>query len=232
MDKKILTREVNLKDHLNSIEDNMIADNGLDTRIPIKGSVRIYNNITGELLRAKDNLVVYASREIIIPRIFNKDRTSGEIKRNYSINWISVGTGGASVADPYTPLMVKSTDESLVNEIVLSSGNPDYVDGGKKKPILWDEKEILADELNDNRYLICKTTTLIGRDEANGVSGNHINEAALWWSPSPYTTDGNTGFNPANAGDPNNFVMASRFTFPTLYKTDAMEFLIVWFYFV
>lgn len=169
------------------------------------------------------NLIVYESREIILQRLFDFERApiTGVVGDNeLKISWISLGTGGADPASPSNPINPTLNDNQLNTEISIDASNLGYASvgglSGCRKPI--GTMEILADSKNVNRYLIMKTTTVISRNEANG---NNINEAALWFAD--------------HSSDPSaitKFRIAARTTFPTIYKTSALELILVWYWFI
>jgi len=193
--------------------------------VALRGAGEVYLDKDMKKLHYKtDNLIVYISREIIAQRIFGVNRvtpapgTPGQSE--YTVNFLSVGSGGASSSDPFSPLVVNNEDLGLINEVRFTTdfvGNPLYAINGFKKRI--GDKQILQDDLNNNRYIIVKTTTIIGKDECNG---NFLNEAALWFTHSEDGTE----------IDSTNIVMASRFTFPSMMKTSELEPIIVWYWFL
>lgn len=184
-----------------------------------RGMVEIYANEEAlekkEPVYTNDNLIVYASREIIAQKLFNMDRVDGSGEKDLQIRWISFGSGGAPAGSLFSPYEVSAEATGLQQEIILDDTNVLYADSGKKKPI--GSTEIIQDSLNANKFIIIKTTTIVEKVEGNG---NNFNEMALWWSDSD---------------DPNTasvFTPACIFNFPTLPKTSFLEPIIVWYWFV
>jgi len=180
----------------------------------LKGAVEITDQF-GNKLFSKDNLIVYAGRIIFGQILFNIDRIGGSGDKDLFLSWVSIGTGGADPADPLTPYTPDLTDTTLGTEIVMNASDPLTADNGKKRK--FDSLEVLQDSNNNNEYLIFKSTTTIDRNSANG---ENINEAGLWL---------------ADTDDPNTvsrFQLASRITFPTIAKTNQLELILSWYYFL
>ena len=182
-----------------------------------KGFLEIYqkkdNNL--ELLR-KSNLIVYDGREIFPQILFNTNNPAlGAGQKDFWISWMSVGSGGCDPGDPLLPLEPDLEDHTLAHEIVIDLTDPDCTVDGHKKKIT--SVEFLQDLNNNNRYVIAKSIMVITRDQCNGLN---INEAGLWFADT------------ANPGTVTTFKLASRITFPTIYKTSSLELILAWYYYM
>lgn len=218
-----------------SVSDNMIGNirdvanvsavsnelhQKMGNRNTSKGFVEIYENTEdGQKLISKQNLMVYAGREVILQRVLNMDRdAANNPEKDLFISWLSVGNGGATAADPLTPLVPTLADTGLggdgSTELVIDNLNASYADSGKKKP--FDMVEFLADNANNDRYLIAKITTTLVRTECNT---NNINEAGLWFS------DSSIGSNVTK------FRLCSRVCFSTVEKNPNRELVMIWYLF-
>ena len=221
---------INLQDQFRKIKDECSVNSTtyekltdkFGTRNHIKGYVEIYENDINDNKRLvdKQNLIVYVGREVLAQMAVHKERISGSNEHSLFISWLSVGNGGATAADPLTPLSPDLTDTGLggdgSTELVIDSGNTDYIDSGKKKP--FDSLEFLQDDANDNRYLIIKITTTLLREECNT---NNVNEAALWLCNS----------DSSSSADASLLRIFSRVCFSTIQKNDTRELVFVWYLF-
>jgi len=82
------------------------------------------------------------------------------------------------------------------------------------------------DNLNDNRWMVIKITTVIGVADGNGtaVGGQAINEAGL------YTAESNAGGYGYRESD--KFALFARVTYPTLLKDSTRRLQFVWYLFI
>jgi len=133
------------------------------------------------------------------------------------------------------PVMINATDASCADYHI--EGTPGYPGGNcqgtignypatgyYKKPFqdIYFEK----DNINDNKWIIIKITTVIESTDANGtlLSGQALNEAGL------YTAASNSGGWGSNPGE--NFALFARVTFPTLLKDSTRRLQFVWYLFI
>ena len=183
-----------------------------------KGHVTIYKILpdkSREIVVDKDNLVVYTGREWVLSRIFNINNSNITPTKDYAINWISFGSGGAPTSDPFNPTPPESTDTSIT-EITVDANDSNLYQG-KKIPLQKTEYsttlEFQKDSSMDNKYLMLVVSCLLNENQANDEL---INEAALWISNTNVATTANS------------FTMFSHVTFPTFKKTSNFKYLINW----
>jgi len=151
----------------------------------------------------------------------------------------SPGSGDVFAPEPPTnedielscPVMINPTDASCADyHVIGEAGYPggncqgtlnNYpATGYYKKPLTYISFE--QDNMNDNKWIVIKVTTVIGSGDGNGisVSGQAINEAGL------YTAASNVG------GYAGSFALFARVTFPTLLKDSTRRLQFVWYLFV
>jgi len=179
-----------------------------------RGWVRVYSkrrNSNVLKLIDKSNLIVYKGRNWLLQRALNTPQIAGSTDPTLWINWLSVGTGGATTTSPFVPIDPQLTDTELANEIVINATDPTLTDGGRKHP--FDNITFEQDPDNDNQYLIATINTTLGYDDANGY---YLNEAGLVISDSNQPTVAST------------FELFARCTFSTIEKTNLRELLFVW----
>jgi len=166
------------------------------------------------------------------------------------INWFGLGQGAADTecspgsGDVFAPeppsnedtelkcpVMINATDASSADYHVLD--DPGYPGGncqgtGGLYPATGNYKHPFnaisfeQDNLNDNKWMVIKISTIIGIDDANGstLGGQAINEAGL------YTAASDIG------GYAGPFALFARVTFPTLLKDSTRRLQFVWYLFV
>jgi len=177
-----------------------------------KGYVQIFehNKRTNcfKLLNGGNNHIVYTGREWLPQRVFNVNRDPAIHANEWSVYWFGLGTGGATMDDPFNPLEVQLTDEELVNPIVIDASNPTYADGGKKAP--FDDVQILQDPDENNKYLLAQIDITI-----TAATGDKVNECGLYISESHEPTA-------------TTFVLFARYTFSTVELTDDRDILFRW----
>lgn len=184
------------------------------------GYVEIYDRdkYGNENFIGKHNLVVYHGRELIAQKIMKLNNQFATPELDEFICWLGVGSGGANPGDPFNPSPPTNSDIDLATSVPINTSDPvcaDFHDGSfYKRPI--DEVIFEVDSLNENSWLIIRTTTTIGLSDC--VDGE-INEAGL------FTALENT---PGYEGP---FHLFSRITFPTLIKTITRELIFVWYLF-
>ncbi len=192
-------------------EKNMTSD-----KMNMHGEVEIYiiNNKTKErkLHCNSHNLIVYSGREWVLSRILNINNTNILPNSADYISWLSVGTGGAPVSDPLSPIPPTNMDSSLANEVPIIAGAVNLADNGNK--IGFSDVSFLQDNLNMNRYLITRLSVLFDETMLNGYN---INEAGLWISNSNQPTLANV------------YYLFARYTFPSISKSPDIQFEIIWY---
>lgn len=185
------------------------------------GFVEIYEideNGNKQLL-SKENLVVYLGREWLISRAFNINNSYISPTTSEYIGWFGIGDGGCYVADPLDPIPPTNDDYELNHRIPFNNTDSTYGDfvigeGYYKKKI--DTIEYVQDTDNNDRYLIAKTTNIIGINDGNGYT---ISEAALYVASS--LADSYLG----------PFDMYAKVTFPSLVKSSTRHIVLVWYLF-
>jgi len=191
----------------------------------IKGYVEIYDKISAKekLLIAKPNLVLYKGREWLAQRAAYKTMSSwDDTAKDGYINWMGVGTNGASPGDIMTPLSPTLPDSNLLSPIVLNSSESNYIDlslSGQEyqvKPVA--SKIFVNDIVNQNRYLICQFQTTIISTDANGPNREtyyDLNEAGLY-----------VGGEDSLSSIP--ISIFARCTFSTIRKDSGRELVFIW----
>lgn len=175
-------------------------------------------------LVSKQNLVVYLGREWLISRAFNLDNTSILPTANQFVGWFGIGDGGCYSYDPLDPIPPTNLDSDLNNKIPFNDNDATYGEhldstsvldvGYYKKKI--DTIEYLQDLDNNDKFLIARTTNIIGINDGNGRT---VSEAALYVAES--LADGLDG----------PFYMYSKITFPTLVKSSTRHIVLIWYLF-
>jgi hypothetical protein len=166
------------------------------------------------------------------------------------VNWFGLGQGAADTecspgsGDVFAPEPPTNEDTELLCPIMINvtdassadyhlEDDPDYPGGdcqgtGGLYPATGNYKHPFnavsfeQDNLNDNKWMVIKISTIIGIDDANGtaLSGQAINEAGL------YTAASDIG------GYAGPFALFARVTFPTLLKDSTRRLQFVWYLFV
>ena len=193
---------------------------GSEPRRP-QGHVEIYEVLEDgkKKLIEKSNLVVYKGRELVAVRLAGADYASITPTKDEFISWFGLGSGGVTVADPFTPISPTNSDSDLANEIPISAVDTtcgDYHDGAYYKHQL-DSLDFEQDVYNDDRWLILKTTTTIGSGDANGYQ---LSEAGLFSSEN--TAGGYSGA----------FNLFARVTFAAIVKDSSRRLIFIWYIYV
>ncbi len=232
MKKKIKTIEIVAKDFYgdNCLVDSVNSRGTGDGRTP-QGFVKIYEvgDDGKKKLLGKHNLVVYQGRAWLAQRIMNSNNAqAGNVANTKDewINWFGLGDGGVLIADPLDPvpptltdtelesrIMINATDSSAADYHIISPGYPE--EGYYKIP--FESVEFEQDPLNDDMWLISKTTITVGVADANG---KQLSEAGLFTSAS----------DAGGYGGP--FHMLARVTFPSIVKTVDRRLVFSWFLYV
>jgi len=185
----------------------------------IRGRVEMYEIVDGEKKKIfeRDNLVVYAGREWIASKIFNTNNVEITPSLDEFICWLGLGSGGTIFGDPFDPSPPSSTNTDLVTPIVIHATDNIYcgdlrADGYYKH--LLDEVIFEQDEYNGDSWLIARVLITIGQDDA---INNQINEAGL------FTAVSNEG------GFSGEFHLFARVTFPSVYKDNSRQLVLVWY---
>lgn len=229
MKNKIKTIEVEVKDFYG---DNCLADSVNSRGVGIgrapQGFVKIYEvrDDGKKKLLGKHNLVVYQGRSWLNQRLMNANNPNVSSTKDEWINWFGLGIGGVELSDPLDPvpptltdtdlesrIMINATDSSAADYHIVSSGYPE--EGYYKIP--FDSVEFQQDPLNDDMWLVSKTTITVGVDDANG---KQISEAGL------FTSESNAG------GYAGPFHMFARVTFPSIVKTIDRRLVFSWYLYV
>lgn len=164
------------------------------------GYVQVFEE--GKLIYEGHNLVVLSGRQVLQHRLTNV----GTYK-DYYLSYFSMGDGGADPANPLLPIAPQETDTDLAHTLVFDSSNPNYKDGGKKKPITSITHQ-------------SQTQTIVELDIAttdNGGQQNpfYINELGLFAANATGTS----------------FRMVARITFPSIVKDPQRSQKIYWWLF-
>jgi len=173
---------------------------------------------------------------------------------NHFLCWFGLGQGAADTecspgsGDVFAPEPPSNEDKELLCPVMINTtdassadfheiNDPDYpgadcqgtgglypATGYYKHP--FNSVSFEQDNLNDNKWMVIKVTTIIGIDDANGVAvgGQALNEAGL------YTAESNVGG--YGFKDSTKFALFARVTFPTLLKDSTRRLQFVWYLFV
>jgi len=219
MEKNIKTTEVVAHDHYGDecLRDGLNVRSGSQRRP--QGEVHIFEvdeNGKRKLVQ-KSNLVVYNGREVLAQMLVRTTNT-GDINhtnaKSHFLCWFGLGSGGVLPADPLDPVPPTLSNTDL-NSAVMISSDSTAADSGYKHP--FDQIEFERDSLNDDKWLIIKTTITIGVNDANG---EQISEAGL------FTATENSG------GHTGPFYLFARVTFSTIVKTTDRRLVFVWYLYV
>ena len=202
------------------IGDSCLHNNNSEPRRP-KGHVNVYEVLeNGEKkLVGKSNLVVYMGRELVAEKLAGVNHVSITPDKDEFICWFGLGSGGVTVADPFTPVSPTNSDSDLATEIPISSTDTtcgDYHDGAYYKHPL-DSLEFEQDIYNDDRWLILKSTITIGSEYANGYQ---LSEAGLFTALS------------SAGGYSGDFHLFARVTFATIVKDITRRLIFIWYIYV
>ena len=169
-----------------------------------KGRVKIHKN--NKLLVDTSNHIVISGRHWLMQRMFGLPFDLQTQQHEWLPTWFSVGSGGASMDNPFQPIWPTDNDIELFNPLTLNStGGSRYNNNNIKKMI---------DGVSFESALTTKVTMTLGYEDC---AGQYINEAGLFISPSSETTE-------------TNFTMFSHVTFPTIPKSNLVELLIEWYF--
>jgi len=234
--ENVKTTEIRITEEYgdNCFKDSTQKSGGAGDRRP-KGKVEIYelDEDGKKRLVRKNNLVVYLGRETLAQMLVGKDNSNvSESTDKHWINWFGLGDGGVLPADPFDPVPPANENNDLQSRVMINatdSSSADYHlstesgyprEGYYKHP--FDSVVFERDPLNDDRWLVLKITTSLGIDDAND---ERLSEAGLFTSPSD---EGGYG----TVGDPGQFALFARVTFPTLIKDETRRLIFVWFLYV
>jgi hypothetical protein len=215
------------------VADNCsMKDSNSQQEIRPKGFVEIYTideNGIAELA-AKSNLVVLQGRQLIGQSLTNVANTSISYPRNGEyIYWLGLGTGGASIGNPLSPVLPLITDTALYTEIPFSTSVSDStacsdwatvnsVAGFYKWPL--GGVQFNVDPSNSNAYLITQLSIVVSNNYALGYS---VNEAGLFTCSSNALNQTRTG---PGTGQ---FHLFARITFPSVTKTNTRQLSFLWY---
>jgi len=218
----------------NCFDDSFQCGKGNNDRRP-SGKVEIYE--VGEdgkkRLVRKNNLVVYNGRETLAQMLAGQNNlnVSGSNQHHF-LSWFGLGDGGALPADPFDPVPPANENTDLQSRVMINASDASSADyhystesgysktGWYKKP--FDSIIFERDDLNDNKWLVLKITTTIGISDAND---ERLSEAGL------FTAESNEG-GWGGPGDPKDFALFARVTFPTLIKDSTRRLIFVWYLYV
>jgi len=234
----------NIKDDVREVEDSFSI--GKEKRP--KGRVLIHSRIPGtkELTLEEDtnNLVVYRGRHWLMQRAFYSAVGARDWK-SYYVTHFAVGSGGALVTSPLSPVAPELTNYQLGTHGVIDNGTFDTVSGEEYfrfdsgYPIFLQDEDIVnytgdgcshTDPLsitgNCDRELIAKIQVSIASGQCNdsdnpsnpGLPGDpyqDISEAGLFVTDSPTS--------------PTAAKMLARVAFSTIRKDEHRELVFSWF---
>ncbi len=169
-----------------------------------KGRVKIHKN--NKLLIDTSNHIVISGRHWLMQRMFGLPFDLSTQQQEWLPNWFSVGSGGASMDNPFQPVWPTDNDIDLFNPLSFNTtGGARYSSDYIKKMI---------DGVSFESALTTKVTMTLGYDDC---AGQYINEAGVFISPTTENTE-------------TNFTMFSHVTFPTIPKSNLVELLIEWYF--
>jgi len=234
----------NFKDDVREVEDSFCI--GKQKRP--KGRVRIHGRITGtkqyKLLEDTDNLVLYRGRHWLMQRAFYTAVGSRDWKAYY-ITHFAIGSGGALVTSPLSPVAPELINYALGTQGVIDNGTFDTISGDEffrfdiGYPQALQDEDITdytgdgcthTDPLsvtgNCDRELIAKIQVSVASDQCNdsnnpsnpGLPGDpyqDLSEAGLFATDSPTS--------------PTAAEILARVTFSTIRKDLHRELVFSWF---
>lgn len=188
-----MTETIQLTDKMSYIPDNFF----------LRGHVTILDG--DRKLVDQDNHIVITGRNWLMQRMFNMPSEPNSNLHTWLPGWFSVGSGGASLDSPFTPIWPTDTDTDLYHTEIFTETGPLYS---------LDTKHKLVDSISFPSELTAKLTmTLDYKDFAD----SYINEAGMFLGPT--TTYDNT-----------DFVMFSHVTFPSFPKSQYQKLSIEWYF--
>ena len=177
--------------------------------------------------------------------------------KNHFLCWFGLGQGAADTecspgsGDVFAPEPPSNEDTELLCPVMINptdASSADYwldtdagysggdcqgtgglypTTGNYKHP--FDSVSFEQDNLNDNKWMVIKITTIIGVDDANGSGSQALNEAGLYTAVSDVGGWGGR----LKPDDPEHqFALFARVTFPTLLKDSTRRLQFVWYLFV
>ncbi len=191
-----------------------------------EGFVEVFEeNVDGSGSRklvGKSNLVLYVGREWLASRIFNVNNGNISATADQFLSWLGLGDNGTMPGDPLIPVPPTNGNQALNSEIMINDSDATLGDyrgtgdiGYYKHP--FDTVVYEEDAANDAANLVCKVTTTIEADDANG---SNLSEAGLFVSSS------------SAGGHAGPFNIFARITFPTIVKTSDRRLIFVWYVYV
>lgn len=215
--------------------DKLIIDEHIN-RAPFSGYLQVKDAETGNLLVDGHNLITYSGRQWLMHKVMNLNHPNqpapgGIDPLNGFIFYFGIGAGGASIADPLTPIAPQDTDSALATPIAIKvdeqnvqeNGQYTFAGSGKYKKVSnVDFGDDSVSQITTDSQLSVTLRTTVEDYEAThmpgGVEGTNCNEAGIFVS------------DPTN---PLSFILFSRITFSTIRKdtTDNKRgFIIDWYF--
>lgn len=169
------------------------------------------------------NHIVLTGRKWIMQRAVGGSLGATPGQHEWILNWFGCGEGGANSADPLNPLYTSDQQEDLIKPItILNNYSADfkYADDGKKKSLQkfnGINAQMKYDTINSEVVALFH----IILDYADcpyelPYMGVKINELALYASPTGDASE-------------DEFVMFSRYCFPTKYKSFKDKYTFLWY---
>ncbi len=192
----------------------------LDQKVNILNKEDLDNIIKNTKPIMKSNLVVYTGREWLCSRAVQINNPNIDPTWNEHICWFGIGTGGATIGDPFNPTPPINNDTELGNVVPISPSDGSLGDYRTSPETGYYKKQFYSvefeqDNLNDDSWLISKFTTVITANEANTVEP--LSEAGIYIASSDAQ-----GF----AGP---FTLFARVTFPSITKNNTRQLVFIWY---
>lgn len=184
---------IKLKDRMAYKEDEFL----------MKGHVIISEG--NRIIVEKDNHIVLTGRNWLMQRMFNMPSEPNSNVYTWLPGWFSVGSGGASLDSPFTPIWPTDQDIDLYNTEIFTETGPLYSTDKKRK---------LVDSIAFPSDLTAKLSMTL---DYNDFSNSYINEAGMFIAPTM-------------TYDNEEFVMFSHVTFPSFPKSQYQKLLIEWYF--
>lgn len=215
-------------------EDKYLINEQINSA-PFSGYVQIRDRDTGNLVADGHNLITFSGRRWLMHKALNIQDTLvpgvGEIDPlDGQIFYFGVGTGGATIGDPLTPIAPTDGDTNLAQSIAINDPGQDVVvggiyefaDTGRKKEITQVTFSDVNNPVTNENELAVELRTVIEDFEAirndDTTIGTNVNEASIFVSVPTA---------------PDSFILFSRITFSTIRKdlTDNKRgFIVDWFF--
>jgi hypothetical protein len=170
----------------------------------LKGEVSIYEKLNGklDLIKQKNNLIVYNGRTWLLRRAFGKSILESDTNEyNKTICWFGCGQGGGEPGNPLQAGATLGSDTKLLSQVRLRSNlvstdpgyswyasHPDTKEHGYFKKF----SSVIIKEDHSNPYLennitkyppiIAEIRIELSSNDANGDGWTDLNEAALFIS--------------------------------------------------